>query len=173
MGTCQELLDRYTIAAGDKFGNIVILRLPRGAEAAAGNTASDATGATRALWESSRSSSDDVTPKLEMLCHYYIGEIVTSMTRASLVAGGTEALIYVTITGRIGALIPFNTSRDDLDFYVKLEQYIRTNENIRPTGRDPQSYRSYYSPVKHVIDGDLCESFFKDGFRGAEGYCGE
>lgn len=158
--TCQELLDRYTIAAGDKFGNIVILRLPRGAEAAAGNTASDATGATRALWESSRSSSDDVTPKLEMLCHYYIGEIVTSMTRASLVAGGTEALLYVTITGRIGALLPFTTSRDDLDFYKKLEHSMRSDAP-RATGRNPQNYRSYYAPVKHVVDGDLCESFVK------------
>ena len=28
---CQELLDFNTVAVGDKFGNISVLRLPRGA----------------------------------------------------------------------------------------------------------------------------------------------
>jgi splicing factor 3B subunit 3 len=146
--TAQELLDWNTVAVGDKFGNISILRLPRGAETSA---AVDLTG-QRALWESSR----DV-PNLEVLCHYHVGEVVTSMTRASLVRSGPECLIYVTVTGRIGALVPF-TSRDDVDFYTKLEGVLRS-EIPRPTGRDPQAYRSYYAPVKHVIDGDLCNAF--------------
>ena len=147
--TCQELLDMSTVAVGDKFGNISILRLPRGADAGA----IDVSG-TRALWDSSR---DDLAPKFNMLCNYYVGEVVTGMTRASLVAGGAESLIYVTITGRIGALVPF-TSRDDIDFYTQLEGYLRTDAP-RPTGREPQSYRSYYGPVKHIIDGDLCSMF--------------
>jgi splicing factor 3B subunit 3 len=151
--TAQELLDWNTVAVGDKFGNICVLRLPRGAEAAA---AVDLTG-QRALWDSAK----DV-PKLEVLCHYHIGEVVTSMTRASLVAGGAESLIYVTVTGRIGALVPF-TSRDDVEFYTQLEGSLRT-EVVRPTGRDPQAYRSYYAPVKHVVDGDLCSAFASLGF---------
>mmetsp|Transcript_10804 Transcript_10804/g.16593 ORF Transcript_10804/g.16593 Transcript_10804/m.16593 type:complete len:1302 (-) Transcript_10804:89-3994(-) len=148
--TAQELLDWNTIAVGDKFGNVSILRLPRGAESA---SAVDLTG-QRALWESSR---DDHTPKLEVLCNYHVGEVVTNMTRASLVAGGAESLIYVTVTGRIGALVPF-TSRDDVEFYTELESHIRADAP-RPTGRDPQAYRSYYAPVKHVVDGDLCGAF--------------
>merc|ERR1712232_736814 len=84
------------------------------------------------------------------------------MTRASLVAGGAESLIYVTVTGRIGALVPF-TSRDDVEFYTELESSLRTDA-VRPTGRDPQAYRSYYAPVKHVIDGDLCGAFNSLGF---------
>jgi splicing factor 3B subunit 3 len=148
--TAQELLDWNTVAVGDKFGNICILRLPRGAEAAA---AVDLSG-QRALWDSSR---EDNTPKLEVLCHYHVGEVVTDMTRASLVAGGAESLIYVTVTGRIGALVPFR-SRDDVEFYTLLENSLRT-EAVRPTGRDPQAYRSYYAPVKHVVDGDLCAAF--------------
>jgi len=148
--TAQELLDWNTVAVGDKFGNICILRLPRGAEAAA---AIDLTG-QRALWDSSR---EDHTPKLEVLCHYHVGEVVTNLTRASLVAGGAESLIYVTVTGRIGALVPF-TSREDVEFYTELESSLRT-QVVRPTGRDPQAYRSYYAPVKHVIDGDLCSAF--------------
>mmetsp|Transcript_23184 Transcript_23184/g.49148 ORF Transcript_23184/g.49148 Transcript_23184/m.49148 type:complete len:1382 (+) Transcript_23184:152-4297(+) len=147
--TCQELLDLNTVAVGDKFGNISILRLPRGADVGA----IDVTG-TRALWDSSR---EDATPKLETLCNYHIGEVVTGMTRASLVAGGAESLIYVTVTGRVGALVPFS-SREDVEFYSALEGFLRT-EAPRPTGREPQAYRSYYSPVKHVIDGDLCDAY--------------
>ena len=33
--TCQELLDMNTVLVGDKFGNISVLRLPRGADAGA------------------------------------------------------------------------------------------------------------------------------------------
>lgn len=148
---CQELLDMSTVAVGDKFGNISIMRLPRGADANAINVSG-----SRALWDSSR---DDATPKLETLCNYHVGEVVTGMTRASLVAGGAESLIYVTITGRIGALVPF-TSRENVEFYTDLESCLRTDAP-RPTGREPQAYRSYYAPIKHIIDGDLCEMFGK------------
>mmetsp|Transcript_22189 Transcript_22189/g.33209 ORF Transcript_22189/g.33209 Transcript_22189/m.33209 type:complete len:1312 (+) Transcript_22189:182-4117(+) len=153
---CQELLDMSTVAVGDKFGNISVLRLPRGADA----NAVDVSG-SRALWDSSR---EDATPKLETLCNYHVGEVVTGMTRASLVAGGAESLIYVTVTGRIGALVPF-TSRENVEFYSDLEGCLRTDAP-RPTGREPQAYRSYYSPIKHIIDGDLCEMFGKLSFEG-------
>lgn len=153
--TCQELLDMNTVAVGDKFGNISVLRLPRDADA----RAVDVSG-TRVLWDSSR---DDVTPKLETLCTYHVGEIVTGMTRASLVAGGSESLIYTTVTGRIGALVPF-TSRENVEFYSELEGILR-NDAPRPTGREPQAYRSYYAPVKNVVDGDLCEFYAKLPFE--------
>ena len=53
--------------------------------------------------------------------------------------------------------MPF-TSKDDVEFYTQLEGHLRT-QAPRPTGRDPQSYRSYYAPVMHVVDGDLCDAF--------------
>lgn len=145
----QELLDWNTVAVGDKFGNVSVLRLPRGADVGA----VDLTG-QRALWDSTR---EDSAPRLELLCHYYVGEVVTGMTRSSLVAGGAESLIYVTVSGRIGALVPF-TSRDDVEFFSQLEASLRMDVH-RPTGRDPQAYRSYYAPVIHVVDGDLCDAF--------------
>jgi len=27
------------------------------------------------------------------------------------------------------------------------------------TGQDPQSYRSYYAPTRHILDGDLCDEY--------------
>ncbi|KAL9189044.1 hypothetical protein ACHAXT_011534 [Thalassiosira profunda] len=148
---CQELLDANTVAVGDKFGNVSVLRLPKGADAGA----VDVTGA-RALWDSAR---EDATPQLEALCTYHVGEVVTSMTRASLVAGGAESLVYVTVTGRVGALVPL-ASREDVEFYTALEGQLRA-ESPRATGRDPRAYRSYYAPSRHVIDGDLCDAYAK------------
>lgn len=146
---CQELLDINTVAVGDKFGNVSILRLSGGSDIGA----IDVTG-TRALWDSSR---DDSTPKLDTLCTYHVGEVVTSMTRASLVAGGSESLIYVTVTGRVGALVPL-TTREDVNFFSLLEGHLQV-EMMSPTGRDPQSYRSYYAPTRHILDGDLCDEY--------------
>jgi splicing factor 3B subunit 3 len=37
-------------------------------------------------------------------------------------------------------------------------QHLR-GEPVSLVGRDHLSYRSYYAPVKSVIDGDLCEAF--------------
>ena len=54
-------------------------------------------------------------------------------------------------------LVPF-TSHEDHDFFQHLEMHMRA-ENPPICGRDHLSYRSYYYPVKHVIDGDLCEQY--------------
>jgi splicing factor 3B subunit 3 len=113
----------------------------------------DTTG-DKALWEATR---EDAIPKLELLCQYYVGEVVTSMTNAPLVAGGPESLIYVTASGRIGALLPLS-SRDQVDFFTKLYGELRAKAP-KPTGRDPWAYRSYYAPAMHVIDGELCDAF--------------
>lgn len=69
-----------------------------------------------------------------------------SMQKATLIPGGSESLIYATINGSVGALVPF-TSREDYDFFQHLEMHMR-NENPPLCGRDHLSYRSYYYPVK-------------------------
>ena len=61
--------------------------------------------------------------------------------------------------GAIGAMLPI-ISRDDLEFLVHLEMFIR-QEAPSIWGREHIQYRSYYTPVKEVIDGDLCEDFGK------------
>ncbi|KAL7567604.1 hypothetical protein ACA910_000200 [Epithemia clementina (nom. ined.)] len=149
MIVCQEMLDWNTIAVGDKFGCISILRLPEAAEL----SVMDLSG-TGSLWDTSKV---DMVPRLELIAQYYVGEVVTGMTRSALVAGGSDSLIYVTVAGRVAALMPL-TSRDDVDFYEQLESALRTHAP-RPTGRDPKAYRSYYAPAMHVIDGDLCDAF--------------
>lgn len=46
----------------------------------------------------------------------------------------------------------------DIDFFQHLEMHMRS-ELPSLVGRDHLSFRSYYQPVRSVIDGDLCELY--------------
>lgn len=138
--TATTLLDYDTIATGDKFGNVSILRLPH---SVTDDVDEDPTG-TKSLWD--RGLLSGASQKAENIGTIHIGEIIMSMQKATLIPGGSESLIYTTINGTVGALVPF-TSREDYDFFQHLEMHMR-NENPPLCGRDHLSYRSYYYPVK-------------------------
>jgi hypothetical protein len=61
------------------------------------------------------------------------------ITKISLVAGGRDVLVYTTISGAVGALVPF-ASMDDVEFMTTLEMVRscssllseRKNQMIRP-----------------------------------------
>ncbi|KAJ0408897.1 hypothetical protein ATCC90586_005934 [Pythium insidiosum] len=148
--TATAVLDYDTIAGADKFGNIFVGRLP----SEVSDEIDNPTG-NRILWDSGLLNG--APNKLEQIAQFYVGDVVTSLLRTSLVPGGMEAIVYATIMGRIGALVPF-TSREDVDFYTHLEMYMR-QEKPPLLGRDHLSYRSYFVPVKNVTDGDLCEQY--------------
>uniref|UniRef100_A0A8C2CRI5 Splicing factor 3B subunit 3-like n=1 Tax=Cyprinus carpio TaxID=7962 RepID=A0A8C2CRI5_CYPCA len=93
----------------------------------------------------------------EVIINYHIGETVLSLQKTTLIPGGSESLVYTTLSGGIGILVPF-TSHEDHDFFQHLEMHMRS-EFPPLCGRDHLSFRSYYFPVKNVIDGDLCEQF--------------
>eukprot|EP00455_Lapot_gusevi_P007010 TRINITY_DN1300_c0_g1_i2.p1 TRINITY_DN1300_c0_g1~~TRINITY_DN1300_c0_g1_i2.p1 ORF type:complete len:319 (+),score=110.17 TRINITY_DN1300_c0_g1_i2:51-959(+) len=146
--TCSTVVDFDTVAGGDKFGNIAVSRLP-----------TDFTDDIEDTSAASISSAvfNNNTNKLVDIAHFYVGESITSICKTSLMPGGSEVLLYSTISGSIGALAPLR-SRDDVDFFSHLEMHMRqTNPSI--VGRDHLAFRSYYFPVKSVVDGDLCEQF--------------
>ena len=68
-----------------------------------------------------------------------------------------QMIVYGTISGGLGVLVPF-TNSVDLDLFTQLEMHMR---QLAPSlvGRDHLAYRSAFFPVKDVIDGDLCEQF--------------
>ncbi|KAJ3911556.1 SF3B3 protein [Lentinula edodes] len=107
----------YTVAIGDRFGNIIVNRL-----------------------DTKESDQVDEDP-----------------TGAAMVAGGREILLYTGLHGTVGILVPF-VSKEDVDFISTLEQHLRTEQSSL-VGRDQLSWRGYYTPVKAVVDGDLCETF--------------
>eukprot|EP01094_Clydonella_sp_ATCC50884_P006453 TRINITY_DN1564_c0_g1_i10.p1 TRINITY_DN1564_c0_g1~~TRINITY_DN1564_c0_g1_i10.p1 ORF type:complete len:1192 (-),score=452.93 TRINITY_DN1564_c0_g1_i10:363-3938(-) len=144
-------LDFDTIAGGDKFGNVFILRLPKEVSEEA---EVDRTGA---FLKMNQGILNAAPHKLVQQAQIHVGSAVTSLQRTALIPGSNELLLYTTISGAVGVLVPF-VSREDVDFFSHLEMHMR-QENPPLCGRDHLSYRSYYFPVKDVIDGDLCEQY--------------
>jgi len=148
--TASCLLDYDTMVGADKFGNIFVTRLP---EKINDDLEEDPT----AFAGKSGGLMNGAPHKLEQIMQYHVGEAVTSIQRCTLVPGGVEVVVYATIMGSIGVLLPF-ASREDVDFFQHLEMHMR--QSYPPLGgRDHMAYRSYYFPVKDVLDGDLCEQF--------------
>jgi len=144
-------VDYNTVAVGDRFGNISILRLPKDV---LDEVQEDPTG-VRALWD--RGNLNGASQKIEQVCQFYIGDMVTAIQKTSLVPGSDDSLIYATISGKIGMMVPF-LSRDEFEFFQTLEMIMRV-EFPPLCGRDHLSYRSFYAPVKGIIDGELCEQY--------------
>ncbi|XWS07838.1 hypothetical protein CRYUN_Cryun41cG0027200 [Craigia yunnanensis] len=62
--------------------------------------------------------------KVEEIVLFHIGNVVTCLQKASLIPGGGECVLYGTVMGSLGAMLPF-TSRDDVDFFSHLEMHMR------------------------------------------------
>jgi len=149
--TASTMLDYDTMAGGDKFGTMFVVRLP----SEVSDEVDDDPSANRVLFE--KGFLNGAPHKLRSEVSFFLGETVTSLNRAVLVNGGTEVIVYTTLLGTIGALIPFR-SPEELDFFQHLEMHLRTHSPSL-CGRDHIGFRSYYHPIKGVVDGDLCEQY--------------
>ncbi|KAF2757180.1 hypothetical protein EJ05DRAFT_511908 [Pseudovirgaria hyperparasitica] len=149
--TCTTMVDYETVAGGDKFGNVWLVRCPSKVSEVADEEGSGA----HLVHE--KGYLGGTSHRLDQLVHNFTQDIPTSIQKVSLVAGGRDIILWAGFQGTIGLLIPF-ASRDDVDFFQKLEMEMRSVDSPL-TGRDHLIYRSYYVPVKGVIDGDLCERF--------------
>lgn len=136
--TSTELLDYDTVATGDKFGNMAVLRLP---SQVSDEIEEDPTGSK---FKTDQGILNGASHKLEEIIQFYVGDTITCIQKANF--SGTDVLIYSTMLGTIGTFIPFS-SREDVDFFTQVEMHLR-QENPPLCGRDHLSYRSYYWPVK-------------------------
>ncbi|CDF33081.1 Putative splicing factor 3B, subunit 3, SF3B3 [Chondrus crispus] len=138
-----EVLDYNTVSAGDKFGNIFVLRVPT--ELGILNGGLSITSASPV--DRGRAAINIAPHKLVVEASYHVGSMTGSLVRGSLALqttkleknAGDEALIYSTLSGTIGILAPLRTQHD-IDFARALEREMRTRG-------------------KHVVDGDLCQAF--------------
>lgn len=144
--TCTTMVDYETVAGGDKFGNLWLLRCPQKASEEADE---DGSGA-HLIHE--RQYLQGAPNRVALMTHFFPQDIPTSIQKTQLVAGGRDILVWTGLQGTLGILIPF-VSREDVDFFQTLEQHLRS-EDAPLAGRDHLIYRSYYVPVKGVIDGD-------------------
>jgi splicing factor 3B subunit 3 len=152
-----EVLDYDTVAGSDKFGNMFVLRLP--SDVGDADVDDNGGGGDRMLWDQARQAG--APNKLDQLAHYYVGELVTAMHKAALVPGKAEALLFCTVQGSVAAAVPF-ASKGDLEFFSLLEMHMRAGAAALTTelvAREHLPYRSYFAPVKNVVDGDLCRLF--------------
>lgn len=149
--TCSQMLDYDTAIGGDKFGTLFVNRLDQEISKA---IAEDATG-NLAMFE--RGFLQGAPHKLSTVCSYFVAETITSISRCILTPGGSEVILYTTLLGTIGVLIPF-TSKSDVEFFQLLEMTLR-QELSGLGGRNHMAFRGSFSPVCCTIDGDLCELF--------------
>jgi splicing factor 3B subunit 3 len=147
--TCSTMVDYETVAGGDKFGNIWLVRCPQKTSEEADEEGSGA----HLVHE--RQYLQGAPNRLALMAHFYVQDIPTSLQKTQLVAGGRDVLFWSGLQGTLGILVPF-ISREDVDFFQTLEQHLRT-EDAPLAGRDHLIYRGYYAPVKGIIDGD-CKS---------------
>ncbi|KAL7720928.1 Pre-mRNA-splicing factor rse-1 [Entamoeba marina] len=143
-------LDETTVLASDKFGSVFIYEIPPTVSKTALSPFSTVLQPQKFLYHGSSYKAVTVT-------HFFIGDIVTAFARCSLVPGSPPVLLYGTLTGALGALVPLQNQRD-ADFYQHLELHMRVHWN-NPTKRNHISFRSSILPVKDTVDGDLCELF--------------
>lgn len=135
-------LDYDTVAAADRFGNFTVLRLPAEMSAAV---------------EEDPTAGNLSPNKFQSIANFYVGDTITSIERATMQSHGKEILMYTTINGAVGAVIPLS-SKENVDFFQQLEMHMR-QEAPSLVGRDHLAYRSSYTPVRSVVDGDLCVMF--------------
>lgn len=163
--TATTMLDYETTAGGDKFGNLWAVRCP----AKASEEADEEGGGAHLVHE--KGYLQGTGNRLELMVHFYTQDIPTSVQKTSLVPGGRDVLLWGGLMGTLGILVPF-VSREDVDFFQSLEGHLRA-EDPPLAGRDHLIYRSYYVPVKGVIDGDLCERYARLGRDVKERIAGE
>jgi len=144
-------IDYDTVCVADKFGNIVVHRLP---DETSKKSRKDP---TLLLVDEYGENMGGAAHKFDDLIQYHVGDTVTSIQKTVLRPGGDEVLIYSTLLGAIGIFKPIK-AKEDVSFFQHLEMHLR-QETSALCGRDHMSFRSYYFPVKETCDGDLCETF--------------
>jgi splicing factor 3B subunit 3 len=142
------ILDRATVCCGDRFGNLTVLRVPLDVS---DDAEVDPSGVGM-IWEHSNMCGSP--NKLTIAASFHIGDPITSLSFSP-----SHTLIYwATVSGAVGTLVPFRNDTD-LRLCRRLESCMR--QSLPPLcGRVHELYRSYYAPLKNVIDGDLLLRFF-------------
>lgn len=149
--TSFEMVDYNTVIGGDKFGNFWVLRCP---DQPSKISDEDKSG----VYISSQDSLLGGTPyKLNLLAHYFLNDIPTSFNKVADLSGLNNSIIYTGLQGTIGLLTPLLT-KSEIKFFQELQKNLALEE-LLILGRDHMMYRSYYVPIKAVIDGDLCEKY--------------
>ena len=66
---------------------------------------------TESSWNKSQFASylNGAPLKMKDIAHFYVGDTVTSLQRCRLMPNGDECIVYATVLGQIGVLVPFRS----------------------------------------------------------------
>merc|ERR1711920_250752 len=84
---CQ--LDYDTVAVADKFGNVSVLRLPL-------DSSSKVEEALLPPNAFQTNNANKTTLKIEAVCNFHVGDVITSLQKVVLQPGGNEVILYAT-----------------------------------------------------------------------------
>lgn len=149
--TCTEMLDYETTVGGDKFGNIWLVRCPTKVS----ESADESPDGSDLLVD--KNFLGGAPNRVDTIANYFANDIPISIQKTILLSGGERIIFWAGLQGTLGALIPFNSRRSH-KMFQQLELQLRSDDKPL-SGRDHLAYRSYFNPVKTVIDGDLIERF--------------
>lgn len=85
----------------------------------------DPTG-TKALWD--RGLLNGATQKAASIVNFHVGEVIMSLQKTTLIPGGSESLVYTTLSGGVGMLVPFTSVEVGLlntSYGVGMAQWVR------------------------------------------------
>jgi splicing factor 3B subunit 3 len=162
--TSLATLDYDSVVGGDKFGNVFVARLPK----AVSKQSDEDWGLTK----NQEPHLNGAGSRLTSVCEFYSYDIPISISKGSLgFAGSQECIIVTGLQGTISLFLPLIT-KQEVELLVNLELAMREefdfnfdrskkkkHDNL--LGKDHIKFRSYYNPVKNVIDGDLIEKFYE------------
>jgi splicing factor 3B subunit 3 len=142
------MTDHASVASADRFGNFTLLRIP----ADVSDEAEIDPSGVGMIWEHKDMSG--APNKLEVMSAFHVGDVICGMSFSV----GRACLVYGTVGGQIGTLIPFEGDVE-VNLCRKLERAIAAK--VFTFGRNWELYRSYYLPKRNVIDGDLLLMFLE------------
>lgn len=90
-----------------------------------------------------------LTVQADVIINFHIGEIVTSLQRATLIPGGSESLVYTTLSGAVGMLVPFTSH--EVMYYSQWNRFV---ECVMSTSSAACSYLSTWQHYILNIDYD-------------------
>ncbi|KAF2874009.1 CPSF A subunit region-domain-containing protein [Massariosphaeria phaeospora] len=163
--TCAEMVDYETVVGGDKFGNLWVVRCPSNV-----SESSDEPNDGQHLTQDKKYLAG--TPnRLNLVAHYFANDIPMAIQKTNLISGGERIIFWAGLQGTLGVLIPFSSRRQH-KMFQQLELLLQTADPPI-SGRSHLAFRSYYTPSKCVIDGDLCERFLVFGRDKRESIAGQ
>jgi splicing factor 3B subunit 3 len=152
------VLDYNTVVGADKFDNIFVLRIPPEVRDEQSSTGESTLGSGGLRLGPDTAYILGKNHKFDLVSSFHVGETVTSLQKVVMSPGAAEVIMYSTLSGSIGVMYPFSSKRE-YETLLALENQMRNEMHTSLLGRDHMQFRSYYLPVKAVVDGDLIASF--------------